>query len=93
MSFVFLRQEIPEAIILRGYLGWCYKYVIRSYIHFLTYEMCLNCLINPQNKNGHLGISQRHSSTIMTKYRFPFIKANSFQKHEWNSALKIIPTV
>lgn len=58
MSFVFLRQEIPEVIILRGYLGWYYKYVIRSYIHFLIYEMCLNCLINPQNKNGQLGISQ-----------------------------------
>lgn len=41
--------------------------------------MCLNCLIHPQNKNGHLGISQRYSSTVMTKYRFPIIKANSFQ--------------
>lgn len=44
--------------------------------------MCLKYLINPQNKNGHLGISQRHSSTVMKKYRFPIIKANSFQKHE-----------
>ena len=51
----------------------------KNYIHFLIYEMCLNCLINPQNKNGHLGISQRYSSTVMTKYRFPIIKASSFQ--------------
>ena len=79
MSFVFLRQEIPEVIILRGYLGRFYKYVIRIIYIFLIYEMCLNCLINPQNKNGHLGISQRYSSTVMTKYRFPIIKANSFQ--------------
>ena len=39
----------------------------------------VSTLINPQNKNGHLRISQEYCSTVMTKYRFPIIRQIHFK--------------